>query len=93
MTKDAFLTLYSQFSTLDPDVVEAQLAETLAGLDPAVYGARLDAAHGALTAHELWISPAGMPLRSESDQVDTSDYLKKFQRIRREVAPKFAVVT
>jgi len=92
MTRDAFLTLYSQFSTLDPDIVEAQLAETLLGLDPTVYGARLDAAHGALTAHELWMSPAGMPLRGESDQTDTSDFLKKFQRIRRECAPKFMVL-
>ncbi|HYQ47160.1 MAG TPA: hypothetical protein VER11_34555 [Polyangiaceae bacterium] len=92
MTRDAFLTLYSQFSTLDPDIVEAQLAETLLGLDATVYGARLDAAHGALTAHELWVSPAGMPLRGESDQAGTSDFLTKFQRIRRECAPKFMVL-
>jgi len=87
-----FLTLYPEFDTVDADVVSAHLAETLLGLDVCVYGARLDAAHGALTAHELWVSPAGSPLRGESDQTDTSDYLKKFQRIRREVAPKFAVL-
>jgi hypothetical protein len=87
-----FLTLYPAFDTVDPDVVSAQLDETLLRLDPGVYGTSLDAAHGALTAHELWIGPAGSPLRGESDQLDTSDYLKKFQRIRRECAPKFLVL-
>jgi hypothetical protein len=91
MTSAAFLTLYPQFSVVDPAQVQATLDEVALGIDATVYGTRFDAAHGALTAHELFISPAGLSLRGESAQTDTSDYLKKFQRIRREVSPKFAV--
>lgn len=93
MTYDAFIVLYPAFTVVDETLVQAQLDEVALGLDATVYGARFDAAHGALTAHELFISPAGSSLRGESDNADSSDYLKKFQKIRREVAPKFAVVT
>lgn len=92
MTRTTFVNLYPAFSPTDPDVVDAFLAEVLLGLDPNVYGNRLDAAHGALTAHELWKSPAGTSLRSETADLDTSDYLRKFQRIRREVTTPFAVL-
>lgn len=93
MTYAAFIILYPAFTVVDQTLVQAQLDEVALGLDPTIYGARFDAAHGALTAHELFISPAGLSLRTESDNTDSSDYLKKFQKIRREVAPKFAVVT
>jgi diaminopimelate decarboxylase len=93
MTSAAFLILYPAFTVVDPALVQATLDEVALGLDSTVYGNRFDAAHGAKTAHELFISPAGLSLRTDSDNTDTSDYLKKFQKIRREVAPKFAVTS
>lgn len=93
MTYAAFIILYPAFTVIDQGQVQAQLDEVALGLDVTIYGTRFDAAHGALTAHELFISPAGLSLRTESDNTDSSDYLKKFQKIRREVAPRFAVVT
>lgn len=93
MTPAAFITRYPEFETTDPDLVSAVLAEVGFGLDPTVYGLRFDAAHGALTAHRLWMSPAGVSLRGDSTQTDTSDYLKAFQQVRREVTIGFAVIT
>lgn len=88
----AFIKRYPEFSTVDPDTIAAVLTEAARGVDAGVYGARAWDAAAALAAHKLYLSPAGMSLRGESDQTDTSDYLKVFQQIRREVAPKFMVL-
>lgn len=93
MTSQAFLIRYPEFETLDPDFVSAVLTEVGFGLDSSVYGLRFDAAQGALAAHKIWLSPAGSPLRGESDQAGISDYLKTFEQIRREVTMGFMVVT
>lgn len=92
MTSGQFITRYPEFESTDPDLVSAVLAEVGFGLDAAVYGNRFDAAHGALAAHKLWLSPAGVSLRGDSTQTDTSDYLKAFQQVRREVTIGFVVV-
>jgi len=80
MTRDGFVNRYPEFSTLDPDTISAVLTEVAAELGSS-YGTRFDAAQAALTAHRLWLSPAGMPLRGESDQTDTSDYLEAFKKM------------
>lgn len=81
MTSGQFITRYPEFDTVDPDVISAVLAEVAKELAGGNYGARLDAAQGALTAHRLWLSPAGSSLRGESDQTDTSDYLRAFKQM------------
>lgn len=88
----AFATRYPEFSTVDPDVIDAVLAEAARAVDTDIYGARVSDAVAALAAHKLWLSPAGSSLRGESDQADMSDYLKVYQAIRREMAPKFMVL-
>ncbi len=93
MTSGQFNARYPEFSTVDSTLVSAVLTEVGFGLDPTIYGLRFDAAHGALSAHRLWLSPAGVSLRGDSTQTDTSDYLKQFQQIRREVTIGFAVIT
>jgi len=92
MDADAFITRYPEFSTTDPDTIAAVLAEAARAVDVGVYGARAWDAAAALAAHKLYISPAGMSMRGESDQADSSDYLKAYQKIRREMAPKFLVL-
>lgn len=81
MTSLAFITRYPEFDTVDPDVIAAVLAEVANELSGSNYGLRFDAAQGALTAHRLWLSPAGSPLRGDSDQTDTSDYLRAFKQM------------
>lgn len=93
MTSTSFLTLYPEFSPVDAGQLQGMLDEVATGLDPSVYGPRWDAAHGALTAHQLFISPAGLSIRGDSTETDTSDYFEKFKRIRREVTIGFLVTT
>jgi diaminopimelate decarboxylase len=88
----AFATRYPEFSTTDPDTVTAVLGEAARECATDIYGARVDDAVGALAAHKLFLSPAGLSLRTESDQADSSDYLKAYQQIRRECSPKFMVL-
>jgi hypothetical protein len=87
-----FLTRYSEFTTCDPDVLSAKLGEAARAVSVDVYGDRTDDAVAALAAHKIFVSPAGLSLRTESDQTSTSDYLKTYQQIRREMAPRFAVL-
>lgn len=89
----AFLVRYPEFSTVDTALITAILAEVAFGLDAGIYGLRFAAAQGALTAHKLWLSPAGVSLRVDSDAKDKSDYLLEFQQIRRECTIGFAVIT
>lgn len=91
MTATQFSVRYPEFDTIDPDFVAAVLVEVGFGLDPTVYGNRFDAAHGAYTAHRIYVSPYGSSLRGDSTQTDTSDHLKLFQQIRREVTVGFLV--
>lgn len=88
----AFLTRYPEFDTIDPDVIGAVLGEAARAVATDIYATRVDDAAMALAAHKLWVSPAGSSLRTESDQADMSDYLKAYQQIRRECAPKFLVL-
>jgi hypothetical protein len=92
----AFVTRYPEFSEcgLDPDFISSVLAEAQAGIDAIIYGTRNDAAVMAMAAHLIWVSPAGISLRTDTDKSDgdTSGYLKRFQAIRKEVSPKFAVL-
>lgn len=81
MNSSSFLTRYPEFDRVDPDTIGAVLDEVSNELNPALYGTRFEAAQGALAAHRLWLSPAGSGLRGESDQTDTSDYLKAFKQM------------
>lgn len=92
MDAGKFTTRYPEFTTVDPDTIGAILQEAARAVNADLFGVRTDDAVMALAAHKIFVSPAGMPMRSESDQLDTSYYLKAYQTMRREVAPKFLVL-
>lgn len=82
MDADAFGNRYPEFATVDVGLVEAVLAEVALELnDPTLYGTRYDAAQGALTAHRIWVSPAGISLRGEDADPSTSPYLAMFKQM------------
>jgi hypothetical protein len=87
MTADVFLKRYPEFdSAANLPLVEQTLAEVLAKLDSATFGARLDEAHGALTAHTLWSSAFGISLRLDgSGEGGKSKYLDHYESIRKAV--------
>lgn len=87
-----FTTRYPAFTTCDPDVMSSMLEEAARAVNVDIYGDRTDDAIAALAAHKVFVSDAGSSLRTESSQTDTSDYLKAYQQIRREMAPKFLVL-
>lgn len=92
MTVDDFTARYPEFTTCEPDVMTAMLGEAARAVSVDVYGNRTDDAVAALAAHKIFVSPAGLSLRTESDQTDTSDYLKAYQQMRREMTPGFLVL-
>jgi hypothetical protein len=91
LTAEQFLDAYPEFETAPEDLLNTKLAEALGELNAAVYGSKLDAAHGWLTAHKIASSPYGRNLRQQDDESE-SVYWKEYARIRRLVAPR-AIVT
>jgi hypothetical protein len=77
----AFLIRYPEFGPIDPTLIVAVLTEVGTELNPTLYPTNYDAAQGALTAHRIFVSPAGLSLRGETDKLDTSDYLKMFKQM------------
>lgn len=93
MNANTFRDLYPEFDQTGEDQLPLVLAETARAIDATIYGSRFDDAHGALTAHALWLSPFGVTLRLDVDPEPPlrSSYWDKFARIRREVTPRFLV--
>jgi hypothetical protein len=87
VTSGEFLDRYPEFDRADSlALVEQTLAEVLAKLDSAVFGLRLDEAHGALTAHTLWSSAFGVSLRLDgSGEGGKSKYLEHYESIKKAV--------
>lgn len=81
MDNAAFLARYPEFAPAG-DLVDTVLAEQLKAIDPTVFGDSFDDAHGALTAHALWLSPFGITLRLDSDDAE-SKYLAHYKSLEK----------
>lgn len=81
MTREEFLVRFPEFESDGPTPLDSILAEVENELVEDDFDEQFDAAHGYLTAHRLWASPFGAPLRIDGADTSTSDYLKEFQRI------------
>lgn len=93
-TVSALAARYPEIADLDPSFLVAVINEAQAGIDPTIYGTRNDAAVMAMAAHLVWVSPAGISLRTETDKnnEDSSGYMARFRQIRREVTVGFMVL-
>lgn len=90
MTPEQFLDRYPEFKKADPRLIQATLDEAEREIAKDIYGRKADAAHGALTAHRLAISPFGRNARLSDGSI--SNYWDAYDQIRREVAPRFMVL-
>lgn len=90
MDKTAFLARYPEFASTNATVagaalIDAALAETLLELDPEIWGNKLNAGHGALTAHRLAVSPSGNAAKL-SNKDGTSTYGHNYMALLRSVS-------
>ena len=90
MTPNEFIERFPEFRT-GLSLVREVLADATQRVDPTIFGSRTDMAIGLLAAHLLSISPYGRSQRLEGDETE-DQYLREFDAIRREVAPRMIVV-
>lgn len=77
----AFRRRYPEFDKLGNDLLQATLDEAALELDVDVFGDQWPAAHGALTAHKLTLSPYGQAARMvPKDGVTT--YITHFNKLK-----------
>lgn len=84
-TPTTFRARWTEFAPTADAVVQAALNEAARRTDARVFGDRTDDAVGLLAAHNLSISPQGMPARLESKDGETT-YMVALKLLRRERA-------
>jgi hypothetical protein len=87
---EQFTARYPEFAKADKRLIQATLDEAAREVAKDIYRTKFDAAHGALTAHRLAISPFGRNARLSDGSITT--YWDAYDQIRREVAPRFMVL-
>ena len=85
-----FRVRFPEFGQVDDSLVEAALDEAELELSTTIFRTQFDAAHGALTAHKLALSPYGQAARMVAKDGSTT-YEKHFNKLKFQNAGGFRV--